>query len=103
VISPWVERTAANERRVANWRDQQWPGPERRLAERRHYRHAADSAAAPGKEKVPPGSPFPSDRPPPDHSSYLTSEVMAAKRDVGQDSLPESQLNDSSIVISGKF
>jgi len=27
VIRPWVERTAANERRVANWRDQQWPGP----------------------------------------------------------------------------
>lgn len=37
---PWVERTAANERRDVNWRTASWTGRERRRGERRRYSSA---------------------------------------------------------------
>jgi len=101
----WIERTAANERRENNWREHDWEGPERRKQERRHYHHlqvlsqpgtgaAASADAAKALDNL---------QPPSDHSSYLASEVMAAKEKAGQTSMPESELSDSTIVIREKF
>lgn len=38
IVRSWVERTAANERRIVGWRGQHWSGTERRIGERRTYR-----------------------------------------------------------------
>jgi uncharacterized protein YchJ len=106
LVRPWIERTAANERRLANWRDQDRDGPERRKEERRHYHHPRETTRARAKEQIAAAAANLAEaaqKPPPDHSSYLVSEVVMAKDPDGQASMPESALSDSSIVIRGKF
>jgi len=101
----WIGRTAANERREPNWRNHDWDGTERRRSERRRYHHNKKRLQQGGKGPAITDS---SDKrflspQPKDCRSYLTSEVVTAREHNGQSSLPESELNDSSVLISGKF